>query len=415
MTSTYYTSLSGMVAASYGLKNTSNNISNMQSAGYKRTDIFYRSLGNGAERHGLGSGVYIGGQSINFSAGNYQSTGSPSDLAVVGNGFFIVKLKNGELLYTRNGQFGFNSEGLLIDKASEGLVQGYDKQGGLVPISQFGSKINPGKETNNIKLKGQFIISELKDSKTETDYEANVFNVTVFDSDGKKHQLELRFEAQHQIGNPNKENEKYTWTLTNIKYDGVDFEQYGSQEIEFESNGQDHRIKTEKNQIKIQLQNMQNITLDFGTFYDDAYSSVLIYNKKDNPDKGTDVEEKSQDGYAFGRQIDFSFDDNGQITYKYNNDKSEEGTQIALAMFDDIANTLTPAHDNLFRARHTNGLHLGRANKELFGTIQPGKLESSNVDSTTEFANIVVLQRMFQACSQIMDIDKQLLEDLYKR
>lgn len=83
-------------------------------------------------------------------------------------------------------------------------------------------------------------------------------------------------------------------------------------------------------------------------------------------------------------------------------------------MFDDLEHTLVQAHDNLFRAKQTDGRKIGRPNQQGFGTIQPKKLESSNVDSTMEFGNIVVLQRMFQACSQIMDIDKQLLEELFK-
>ena len=85
MSSTYYTSLSGMTAASYGLQNTSNNIANMQSPGFKRSDVFYSSLGH--------SGVTVGGHNTNFSAGNYLETNNASDLAIVGNGFFIVKLK----------------------------------------------------------------------------------------------------------------------------------------------------------------------------------------------------------------------------------------------------------------------------------------------------------------------------------
>ena len=92
-----------------------------------------------------------------------------------------------------------------------------------------------------------------------------------------------------------------------------------------------------------------------------------------------------------------------------------EGIHVALALFDDMEHSLVAAHDNLFRAKNTHDRHIGRPNQQGFGTLQPKKLESSNVDSTTEFANIVVLQRMFQACSQIMDIDKQLLEELYKK
>ncbi len=80
-----------------------------------------------------------------------------------------------------------------------------------------------------------------------------------------------------------------------------------------------------------------------------------------------------------------------------------------------MEHTLIQTHDSLFQAKNEKGRHIGRANKDGFGSIKSNQLESSNVDSTTEFANIVILQRMFQACSQIMDIDKQLLEELESR
>jgi flagellar hook protein FlgE len=418
MSNTYYTSLSGMMAASYGLRNTSNNVANMQSTGYKRTDVFYSSLGNGAGQHGLGSGVCVAGESINFSSGNYQETGSPSDLAVVGNGFFIVKLVNGELLYTRNGQFGFNNDGLLIDKHSGGLVQGYDHRGGLAPISQFGPKISSGKATHCIQLKGEFILSEVDTNSNDSippDPDTNKskylpieFSVSIFDDQGKSHKVTLVFESPHKIeGDSNLQ-----WRLIKANCnDGTNIN-FNEQEIHFSSD-LDGTAEAEANSINLTMNNNQKIKINFGSFTDDVDHSVRL-NKKNMSPSPRPIEEVKQDGFGFGKQIEFGFDDNGRISYKYSNGQSEEGIHVALALFDDLENTLITAHDNLFRAKNTSSLRIGKPNQENFGTLQPKKLESSNVDSTTEFANIVVLQRMFQACSQIMDIDKQLLEELYQ-
>lgn len=420
MSTTYYTSLTGMIAASYGLQNTSNNIANMQSPGFKRSDVFYSSLGNGTGRDGLGSGVYVGGHGTNFAAGNYHETGNPSDLAVVGNGFFIVKLKTGELLYTRDGEFGFNSDGLLIDKHSGGMVQGYNQQGALVPISQYGSLTNNGMPTHSAQLKGEFIIRELEDSfpgvpnpdKTISKYEHIKFSVDIFDSEGKRRQINLEFEAPQDPA----PHEELHWNLIKATCadSGVDV-MFDPQFLEFEESTMGGSAKKEHSTIALKLNGNQLVTLGFGTFDNDAESSVRIYTKDTALHTNTKIEIKKQDGYSIGRQTGFSFDDNGQITYSYDNGKFEEGIHVALAMFDDLEHSLVSAHDNLFRAKNSRPPHIGRANKQSFGTIQPKKLESSNVDSTTEFANIVVLQRMFQACSQIMDIDKQLLEELSKK
>ena len=422
MSSTYYTSLTGMIAASYGLQNTSNNVANMQSPGFKRTDVFYSSLGNGGGQDSLGSGVSVGGKNTNFRAGTYLDTGSPSDLAIVGDGFFIVKLKNSELLYTRDGEFDFNSEGLLIDKHSGGLVQGYDNKGNLIPISRFGSKNSPGKATHSIDLKGEFIITELeKDTgpddpnPTKSKFERIKFKVmSVFDAQGREHTIHFECEASHLPGEQQHPDESKKWTLMSATCDDASIT-FDPQCIEFDSDSNGAANKG-MNTIKFTLNDNQLVTMNFGDYQTDSESSVRLYNKKTNPghfDNNIDV--KKHDGYGEGKQIGFSFDDNGQITYKFDNGQSEEGIHVALARFDDLEHTLVQAHDNLFRAKNDGGRHIGRPNKQGLGSLQAKKLESSNVDSTMEFANIVVLQRMFQACSQIMDIDKQLLEELYKK
>ena len=422
MTSTYYTSLSGMIAASYGLQNTSNNVANMQSPGFKRKDVFYASLGNGGGQDSLGSGVSVGGHSTNYSAGNYIDSGNPSDLAIVGNGFFIVKLKNGELLYTRDGEFRFNTDGMLIDKHSGGLVQGYDPKGSLTSIHQFGPKTNPGKATHSLDVSGEFIITELADSTEPKDpdplkskFERIKFKVaSIFDAQGKEHTVNLEFEAPSTPGTGTNIYDRLNWNLIAASCDDAEIN-FDSQSLEFESDsGGAAKKDNNKNTIKLTLNNDQLVTLNFGD-YTSGTSSVRLW-KKDTIDHVNNViDVKKHDGYGEGKQIEFSFDDNGQIAYNYDNGQSEEGIHVALALFDDMEHSLVAAHDNLFRAKNTHDRHIGRPNQQGFGTLQPKKLESSNVDSTTEFANIVVLQRMFQACSQIMDIDKQLLEELYKK
>lgn len=416
MSCTYYTSLTGMLAASYGLQNTSNNVANMQSPGFKRSDVFYSSLGNGYSQNGLGSGVCIGGQTTNFSAGTYSETGNPTDLAVVGNGFFIVKLQNGELLYTRDGEFQFTIDGVLEDKHSKGIVQGYNQQGALVPINQFGATINPGKMTNWVDLKGEFILAEAKDDSPvpnpdpfKSKYEPNKFDVDVYDDKGKSHRVSFIFEASTSPGEDN----GLCWIVKEATCNDAEIN-CNEQRVTFATN-MDGEANYDANKIKFTLNGTQHITLNFGEHNKDIENSVRLNKKEQALHPKTKIETLKNDGYGEGKQIDFSFDDNGQISYRYDNGQTQAGIHIALALFDDLENTLIQTSDNLFRAKKDDGIRIGRPNKNNFGTIQSKKVECSNVNSTTEFANIVVLQRMFQACSQIMDIDKQLVEELYKK
>lgn len=419
MTNTYYTSLSGMMAASYGLQNTSNNVANMQSPGFKRNDVFYSSLGNGNGEEGLGSGVCIGGNATNFSDGNYLETSNPSDLAIVGQGFFVVRIKNGELLYTRDGEFGFNNDGVLIDKHSGGQVQGYNNAGNLVPIHQKGPKTSNGKATEEMFLKGQFILKEKSDTDKnqpgpfKNKYQDINFSVQkIYDAQGKAHDIKLEFQSTPVLVNGDSTNipdDGMSWDLVSISCDDAHINFSADQKIIF--NGVSQGAKLENSSIQFSLNGSQNIKLQFGNFKEGDDKSVQLQDSKLNPE-GTKIEVFQNDGYGEGKQISFSFDENGQIAYQYDNGQVINGVWVGLARFDDLEHTLVQTKDNLFKAKNDKGVHLGRANEDGFGSIKSKQVESSNVDSTTEFANIVILQRMFQACSQIMDIDKQLLEGL---
>lgn len=418
MSNTYFTSMSGMMAASYGLQNTSNNMANMQSPGFKKNDVFYSSLGNGNGEEGLGSGVCIGGNTTNFNEGKYLSTDNPSDLAIKGQGFFVIRLKSGEILYTRDGEFGFNNKGILVDRHSGGEVQGYDRAGNLAPIHEKGPKFSPGKATTEVFLKGQFSKKEkTEEDKNDPDpykskYENVKFSIAqIYDASGKAHNVTLEFRSTPVRGNePKLPDDGTSWDLVDITCDdGTPITIPPGQKIIF--SGTDQGPSESNQNIKFALNGNQNIVVQFGNSREGAESSVQLKDAKLIPE-GTKIETLQNDGYGKGQQISFAFDEHGQISYQYDNNQTIAGIYVCLARFDDMEHFLVPTQDNLYRCKNDSGTHIGRANQDGFGFINAKQLESSNVDSTTEFANIVILQRMFQACSQIMDIDKQLLEEL---
>lgn len=420
MSTIYYTSLTGMLAASYGLQNASNNIANMNSPGFKRNDVFYSSLGNNRHQDNLGQGVLIGGSTTNFTAGNYLSTANPTDLAIVGEGFFIIRLTNGELVYTRNGEFVFNQEGLLTDRRSGGLVQGYNEQGKLVPIHQFGPKSHIGRATRFVELTGEFILNEKKEQDNTPDplkssFEPIKFTLnSIFDAKGIEHKVELEFKPLGSLLDKDKEKkwDGLEWELIHVIYDGTEIN-FNPQSIKF-SKQSDGAPLDGNNLINLYLTQNQLVTIKFGDYMTDQDKSVRL-NKMDTTKPDTMIKIYKQDGYSEGKQLSYSFMDNGQISYNYDNGQSSSGIYLALARFDTPEQNLIQSSDNLFRCKNDQGRHVGRANNNGLGSLQTQKIESSNVDSTKEFATIIVLQRMFQACSQIMEIDKQLLEELYKK
>ncbi|MFA6302470.1 MAG: flagellar hook-basal body complex protein [Legionella sp.] len=418
MNSAYYTSLSGMLAANYGLQNTSNNVANLQSPGFKRSDVFYSSLGTGDEKTGLGAGVRIGGSSTDFSPGKYIETDNPADLAIVGQGFFIVRLKSGELLYTRDGEFAFNTDGLLIDKHSGGLVQGYDTSGNLVPIKQQGPEKSAGKPTHELYVQGQFVRIKKSDSEIEGQigpeksvYQNIKFDVQkIYDKQGKAHTITMEFESIPVLMNGTTPlGDDKSWRLVAITCDDADIDASTDQKIVFAN--VDSGSETENSTIKFILNNNQELSINFGSFNEGADKSVQLVDALGHPE-GTAISTLQNDGYGSGTQIDFAFDENGQIAYIYDNGQTIEGLYLGLARFDDMEHSLKTSKDSLFALKSGGKAYIGRANSEGFGSIKSKNLEESNINPTNEFANLVVLQRMFQACSQILDIDKQLLESL---
>lgn len=149
-----------------------NNIANVGTVGFKSSNIsFSEMMSSNSSRTGAGSGnpqmtnqvglgVRVGTITKDFSQGSLQSTGRSTDLALQGDGFFVVK-SGGENLYTRAGNFVFNQNGNLVDGEGRS-VQGYlaDASGNVIGGSMLNDvQINyndviPPKKTENVYLSG---------------------------------------------------------------------------------------------------------------------------------------------------------------------------------------------------------------------------------------------------------------------
>src|SRR5262245_33509273 len=113
-----YTALSGMNAYSQGLDIISNNVANLNTPGFRVTDALFREIvhrhlassGGGGTSPG-GAGVEVGSSSITFKSGDLRDSGNSLDVAIDGNGFFVLDA-DGQRLYTRAGQFEFDADGV---------------------------------------------------------------------------------------------------------------------------------------------------------------------------------------------------------------------------------------------------------------------------------------------------------------
>ncbi len=123
-----FTAVSGLNANQTYLGVVGNNIANSNTDGFKSSDPIFENLvsqtmsGTSSSQEGLGTDVYSIQQE--FGQGALQTTSNPLDMAIDGNGFFIVKAPNGSTYYTRNGQFSENASGNIVDPTGD-IVQGY--------------------------------------------------------------------------------------------------------------------------------------------------------------------------------------------------------------------------------------------------------------------------------------------------
>jgi len=416
MSNVYFNTLSGMMAASFGLKTVSDNVANMQSPGFKGQTVFYSSLGSNGYSNNLGNGVSSGESKVNFKQGNITQSGVKSQMAIDGNGFFIIELKNGEYLYTRDGEFSFNDDGYLIDEHSGGYVMGYSASGKLIRLTNIGEEKYPGQATSEIDL-GGMIVYEIENKKTDNNpetYKDQTFEVEVYDASGISHKLTITLKiskSNEALNSPDTVSIKSiteNGNSVNPVFIGLDYISYSTSTF---PDSYRHSIKFS---CQFEGNDAQEIKLNFGKNSSNLDKVVKLVEHTGINDKTT-IKISDMDGYGEGLQYDYAFDENGQISYLYTNQQTTKGIHVALANFDNPQAQLQAVSNNAFRAKVRDGMYIGRANDGAFGSIKPQYLELSNVDSTNEFANIVILQRMFQACSQVMEIDKQLLEELYKK
>ncbi|MDA0910895.1 MAG: flagellar basal-body rod protein FlgF [Proteobacteria bacterium] len=420
MSSIFYNSLSGMQAASTGLDNVSNNMANMKTNGYKKRTQFFSEL-NTDQNDYLGQqqsqGVKSLGSSVTYQQGQIQKTGNKLDIAIDGNGFFVLK-KDGKTYYTRDGEFDFDKNSILVDKLNGAHVQALDQNGALKDISITDERQISGKASTQIDLSGKLVLQEDKSSTdptptTDKKYLPVSQTITIYDQSGQEHQLTITLTPKKSDVPTPGVTTPHNWQISLKDEHGKTLQLTSSDEIQFDLMGQP---QFGYNKIRFNYIDSNNhkqlITLNFG----EANSSNGVTQTDSTLTPGANsnkLEKIKDDGFGMGKLMDCQFDGNGQLVYQYSNGQTRKLDLIALANFTDLSN-LNEISGNLFVNTGHNKAELSHAGLNGFGQIKTNSVELSNVDPSTEFADIIVYQRMFQACSEVMQVEKQMLENLYK-
>ena len=176
MIESIYVGMTGLASFSRGLRVIANNTTNLNTPGFKSStlrfaDAFYAGGGYSGRQFGqMGYGVTTTGTAMSFKPGELRQTGNGLDLAMDGQGLFMLKAEDGSIRYTRAGQFQFDKTGVLVS-GSGAKVMGVGTNGAATEISIANLKTTTGKATTSAKFTGNL-------SSAGTDQTVNGVRVT---------------------------------------------------------------------------------------------------------------------------------------------------------------------------------------------------------------------------------------------
>jgi len=380
-----YTGLSGMNAYSEGLMMISNDVANLNTLGYKGNFLSFNSrfsqggsfLGSTAGSNGYG--VSMGSKFIDFSQGQLQQTTNPLDLAIQGNGFLTL-LNNGNTYYERTGNFFVDQDGFISDTQGNHLAV-LDANGQTSPFNITPFKTFPPSQTTTAKFSGN-----LNASATDPVTQA----VKVFDASGAEHDWTVTFTKTTTDGGDNN-----NWTVTVTDSSGTQVG--GSGTLSFDGTG----TLTSGSQLEIKDDaSGLDVTLDFS-------AGVTSFSGPDSSIAATDV-----NGNAMGTLSGVVVTADGQIELAYSNGKTQLEGFVALANFQD-AQQLQRLSGGLYRDPTGHSIQYHKSGADGVGTLQSGQVEASNVNLSSEFGELILIERGFQACSQIVSISNEMIQTLF--
>ncbi|HLY66893.1 MAG TPA: flagellar hook protein FlgE [Chloroflexota bacterium] len=458
--------LSGLTASSTAMSAIANNLANLNTVGYKGSDtqfadLFYQTLNtNGAgDPVQVGAGTAVAATSINMNSGSPETTGGPTDVAIMGSGFFVVQ-RGDTTFYTRAGDFIVGADGQLMTPNGE-QVMGYAAVNGSIPAGAALSplelnkgQINPPKATTSVELDTNLDArAAIGDSPLSTP-------VTVYDSLGTAHVLSFNFtktaagtwscnisipdadltpppswaaQTAYTVGQsispPSANGHIYQCTVAGTSGATApgSWPTDGSTVTDGGVTWQDMGTQTTIDNTTLTFDNSGNLISPSGDVSgitasgladgaNDLHLSWNLYNGSQVP-VVTQVASDSvtpnslQDGYGSGSLSSYTIGSDGTIMGSFSNGRTAALGQIALANFAN-AQGLARVGSNDFSATLASGsAAVGAPGTGGLGTVSGGSLELSNVDIATEFSSLIVAQRDYEANARTITTFDQIMQD----
>ncbi len=384
--------LTGLEASSTALNTIANNLSNMNTTAFKSqdvtfSDLFYQQIGDTGAGDPLqvGAGTQVASTETDFTQGSINETGNATDVALNGQGFFVVE-NGGTTEYTRDGNFTLSATGSLTTQDGQN-VMGYpvingavDTNAPLTAIQIPVGQVEQPAATTTMSLTANLDAS----AATGTQVPAQI---TIYDSLGVAHVATINFTSQGGGA--------WSYAISLPAGDAAGGANLTGT-LQFDANG--NLTSPAANVPGISFTGLSDgandLTLDWN-LYGTNNTATITQVASDSAVSAT-----NQNGYASGEYSGFTIDSSGVVSAEFSNGQTTAVGQLALASITNQQGLTIMAGNNYQTTLASGAASIGVAGSGGLGTIQDEALEESNVDISTQFSDLIVQQQAFDASSK---------------
>jgi len=407
MINAFYTALSGLQNLSQAVDSVSQNLANLSTTGYKATtvafeDLMYQALGSVSANRGFG---YAGSQVTagrNFSQGTIQSAAGLFNASIVGNGFFAVRNASNATLYTRAGNFVVDSRGYLRTQTGE-TVQGWSNIKGNIDLNTaVGDIVLPTSQLTTASATREMALTLNLDATGVAGQPAGTFTapIQIVDSLGAQHTVTVTFtKAASNVWD-------YSASIPAQDLAGGAGTTLASGRMTFDTAG---NLVAPTGPVTFTVPALANgaapAQINWNLFNRGAGLITQLA-------QTSTLANSSQDGLQAGQINSLGITDGGKIVASYSSGQQVTVGQIAVALVRNPGTMIAAGNNNYVVTNATATPVLGTADTAGRGSITSGSLEASNVDIATEFTNLIIYQRNYQADSKVVTTSDQMLQTL---
>lgn len=416
MAGSMYAAISGLNANQSLLGVVAENIANSETVGYKASSMnFSQALqqtvsgasaptanlgGIDPEQLAAGGAVNVADVQVNTSEGTLQSTGINTNLAVQGNGYFVVQTSGGGLAYTRAGDFSMDANGNMVDPSGDKVLgwspttvaSNGQTATNMVPITITPNETQAATATNAGTAAAPAVPIALSGNLDSQDASDTV-PVTIYDSQGNEIPVTLTFTNANPTSGGTSWSVSYSYQLpgssTATNGGQIGTLSFASTPPTYTSSGNISITPTDGSAaISFPL-----ASSSFANLTGFAMSTSIQATANGNP---------------AGTLENFTIGSDGTITGSFSNGQTQVLGQVALANFTNPGGLLNIGNTLWQQSPDSGNPQVGTASTGQLGSIAAGELEGSNVSLANEFVNMIIAQQGYQANSKVISVAQTL-------